>query len=88
MNERRKSLFLERQSYRRRRLVDVIRMLPVLGALLWMVPLLWPTDAQGGVATSKAIIFIFVVWAGLVLASALLTRALARGDAGDDQEVG
>lgn len=87
MNERRKSLFLERQSYRRRRLVDVIRMLPVLGALLWLVPLLWPSDTRGGVSTSEAIIFIFVVWAGLVLAAALLARALARGGMGDDQEI-
>ena len=36
------AVFLERQSYRRRRLMDVARLLPILGAALFAVPLLWP----------------------------------------------
>ncbi|MGX9350719.1 hypothetical protein ACS3QZ_05930 [Shimia sp. W99] len=86
MNERRKSVFLERQSYRRRRLVDTIRILPVVGALLWSVPLLWPTGEESGVATSDAIVYVFVVWFGLVVAGAFLARAVAKGNVGEDPE--
>ena len=86
MSERRKSVFLERQGYRRRRLVDTIRILPVIGALLWAVPLLWPTGEEGGVATSDAVIFVFVVWFGLVVAGAFLSRAVARGNVDEDPE--
>ena len=70
------SVFLEHHSYRRRRLMDAARLLPLLGALLFALPLLWPgpkTDAtDGGVATvamSGAIIYIFAVWAVLIIAS-------------------
>lgn len=65
-------MFLERQSYRRRRLMDAARLLPLLGALLFAVPLLWPgADAAGGdaaepVRLSGAILYIFAVWGGLI----------------------
>ncbi|MFD2739909.1 hypothetical protein ACFSUD_10040 [Sulfitobacter aestuarii] len=38
-------LFLERRSYRRRRMLDALRFLPFLGLGLWMLPLLWPVAA-------------------------------------------
>lgn len=88
MNERTPpQVFLERQTYRRRRLMDAARLLPALGALLMMVPLLWPQSgsqsgsipASGpnaemgtqGVPISDAIIYVFSVWAGLIILSAL-----------------
>ena len=64
-------VFLERQSYRRRRLMDAARLLPVLGVLLFAVPLLWPGADSVGVAdsmpTSRAILYIFTSWALLIL---------------------
>jgi len=63
-------VFLEPQTYRRRRLMDGARLLPALGVLLWMVPLLWPTDSSGVdqlVSMSSAMKYIFVVWLGLIL---------------------
>ncbi len=73
-------LFLERRSYRQRRLMDAARLLPVLGALLWLVPLLWPQrDAAGEVAavsTSSAILYIFGVWVVLALIALLLSLLL------------
>jgi hypothetical protein len=70
------SPFVERRTYRRRRLMDIARLLPILGALLFAVPLMWPNpdpypapDSQGGMATSAAIAYIFVVWGGLIAAS-------------------
>lgn len=80
MTERRGPLFVERQSYRRRRLVDMIRMMPVIGGLLWAVPLLWPRGAEGKVTTSDALIYVFGVWLGLVLLSAVLARLLRLAD--------
>lgn len=74
--------FLERQSYRRRRLIDSIRMLPVIGAVLWAVPLLWrQSEDSGTVMTSDAIIYIFMVWLLLVLGGGWLARSLKRSDA-------
>ncbi len=77
------ALFLERQSYRRRRLVDVARLLPLLGALLLLVPLLWPgesTGANGGLETpmSTAITYIFAVWAVLIFGAVLFGIAARR----------
>ncbi len=74
--------FLERQSYRRRRLIDTIRMLPVMGAVLWAVPLLWrQSEDSGAVMTSDAIIYIFMVWLLLVVGGGWLARSLKRSDA-------
>ena len=74
--------FLERQSYRRRRLIDTIRMLPVIGAVLWAVPLLWrQSENSGTVMTSDAIIYIFLVWLLMVVGGAWLARNLKRSDA-------
>lgn len=67
-------VFLERQTYRRRRMMDAARLLPTCGAALLAVPLLWARgdgDAgQTGVAMSDAIIYVFAVWTGLILLSA------------------
>lgn len=87
MNERRSPVFVERQRYRRRRLIDALRMLPVIGTLLWAVPLLWRAD-EDGMATSDAIIFIFLVWFGLVVAGAVLARAVRRSGIKEDEGTG
>ncbi|WP_052261949.1 hypothetical protein [Leisingera sp. ANG-M1] len=61
----------ERQTYRRRRLMDIARLLPVLGAVLLALPLLWPEAsthpaARDGVSMSTAIIYVFAVWVALI----------------------
>ena len=83
-----RALFLERHSYRRRRLTDMARLLPVFGSALFLVPLLWPGAGDGGdgVPTSLAILYIFGVWAGLIGLAALFglgARLLAKGDGAD-----
>ncbi|MGR3711496.1 MAG: hypothetical protein ACU0A6_00015 [Shimia sp.] len=83
MSEGPKPVFLERQSYRRRRLIDLIRMVPVFGAILWAVPLLWATEGEERIATSDAVVYVFLVWLGLVVTGGLLSRALRIGD--DDE---
>lgn len=64
-------VFLEKQSYRRRRLMDAIKLLPFLGLAVWMVPLLWPvpdavTSEQNELSTSVALRYLFGGWIALV----------------------
>jgi len=79
-------VFLERRSYRRRRMQDAQRLLPVLGMVLWMVPLLWPSgDESGHVTMSTAIFYVFGVWCVLIGLSFVLWRGVQRGaDEGAD----
>lgn len=88
MSERRSPLFLERQSYRRRRLIDMIRMLPVIGALLWAVPLLWPVGTESDTPTSAAIIYLFGVWFAMVVLSAVLAWILKRNETQEPERDG
>lgn len=78
-------LFLKRGSYRKRRLRDAARMLPVLGAFLFAMPLLW---AEEGTASDG--LYLFAVWFFIVLAAAAMAPGLAReiGAAESDGEGG
>ena len=72
-------LFLQRQTYRQRRVRDAARALPVLGLVLWMVPLLWmASDSRPG--GSETLLYLFGVWFGLVVAAFWLIRAMDRTD--------
>ena len=54
-------------------------MIPLVGLVLWMIPLLWPTETAppaDRVTTSQALIYIFAVWCALILASAVLSNRL------------
>ncbi len=84
----RPSLFLERQSYRRRRLSDAARLLPFMGAALFAIPMLWPDSrsAQEGVTLSSAIFYIFTCWAVLIVASLVFGFAAGRMTAQDDSD--
>jgi len=76
--------FLARPGYRRRRLIEAIRLLPYAGLLLFLFPLLWPEN-DGATLTSRATIYIFAAWFMLVLAAAIGARALSRAEARDDE---
>ena len=72
MSAPRPSVFLERETYRRRRIMDAARLLPVLGVALFAIPLLWttpddPVAAGEPVSMSMAVLYIFGVWALLIL---------------------
>jgi len=73
----RQPLFLARRTYRRRRLIDAARLLPLLGTLLAAFPILWPAGDDAGVLVAREGIYLFVVWFGLVVAAFLLSRGLA-----------
>lgn len=82
-------VFLERKSYRRRRLMDALRLVVVLGIVLWMVPVLWPTGSDPEAASlsmSRALFYVFGVWVLLICLAGILARRLRdTPDAPDDQ---
>ncbi|WP_170790446.1 hypothetical protein [Ruegeria lacuscaerulensis] len=83
----RPSLFLERQSYRRRRLMDAARLLPILGAALIAIPLLWPeSEGDNGVPLSSAMFYIFICWGLLIGVSLIFGFAARRSASRDDAE--
>lgn len=66
----RKPIFLERKGYRRRRMMDAVRILPAVGLGLWLIPLMWPQgDPPGaqGLAMSTALSYVFGVWLALIV---------------------
>lgn len=67
-----KLTFLERSGYRRRRMRDVARVLPIFALFLFNIPLLWPRGEVGTYGTSSAVIFIFAVWMLLIVLTGVL----------------
>lgn len=67
-------LFLARDLYRRRRLRDAARLLPVAGVLLLILPALW----RGGGPVGWGAVYVFAVWALLIIAAAALAPGLSR----------
>lgn len=77
---RRASQFLERKTYRRARLEDAARLLPVLGLFLFVLPITIQTTDDGfGGETVRWLFFFMAVWLGLIGLAALVSRALRRG---------
>ena len=66
---RKQPMFLERESYRRRRLADAARLVPVMGLVLLLLSGLWTT-------TAGAMIYIFTVWAILIVVIGVLSVRL------------
>ncbi|WP_430463993.1 hypothetical protein [Tabrizicola sp.] len=69
-------LFLARAVYRRRRLRDAARLLPVVGLFLMLLPALG-RDSAGDVGDG---IYLFVLWALLIVAAAVLAPGLSAQD--------
>ena len=77
MSDEAPPIFLDRRSYRRRRLGDAARMLPVLGVVLFILPAL----GIGAERPTAQIVGLFVAWGALIVLSAGLSRALTGGAA-------
>lgn len=78
-----KRLFLERRSYRRRRIMDAVRTLPLLCTVLFLlVPLMWPKSEGDALPLSSAIWYLFAVWMLAILAAFGLWRRIRRSTTG------
>ena len=82
--------FLGRESYRLRRLMDAARLLPVIGLVLLLLPLMRHSPDMEAPPTAGESVYLFAVWAGLILLSFLLSiwlrRALEPHDVGKRSE--
>ncbi len=74
--QRNSPVFLERASYKQRRLTDAARLLPLLGMVLWAIPLLWRSDTAEGTSNATSLLYVFGVWVLLIILSALIIRKL------------
>lgn len=67
-------------------MMDAARILPVVGFVAVLLPVLWTSGGRMG--TGGQAVYIFSLWLGLVGAAALLSRPLrresSRGDTGPD----
>jgi hypothetical protein len=74
-------MFLARVPYRRRRLRDAARLLPVFGAFLLILPVLWSPPEAGQRSMSGDVVYFFVIWGLLVLVAAAFAPGLSADDA-------
>lgn len=76
-----KNLFLARQPYRRRRVIDASRLLPIFGLFLFLIPLLWDDVGSGTEAhLAEKTLYIFAIWFVLVGVAAVLAAWLRPSD--------
>lgn len=80
MSDDRRPVFVEKAGYRRRRLADAARLLPIAGAILFLIPLLWRRDAGAAASTTAAMLYVFGIWLVLVLLAALISHFLPDDD--------
>ncbi len=71
-------LFLERASFRRRRLGDAARVLPVLAAVAVLLPVWWMPETF---SLAFGAVWLFGLWAALIVLVWLLHRGLLRAEA-------
>lgn len=80
-------LFLAPRPYRRRRLRDAARLLPVFGAFLFIVPVLWSPPGEDARRLSGDVVYFFANWVLLITSAAAFARGLSRQDtAGREDE--
>ena len=86
MKRPRAPLFLGRIPYRRRRLRDAARLLPVFGAFLLILPVLWSPPGETLRTTSNDVVYFFGVWLLLVLIAAAFAPGLDSGGRDEDED--
>ncbi|MGY6706482.1 hypothetical protein [Roseinatronobacter sp.] len=74
----RSTQFLARDSYRMRRLMDAARMLPVIGLVLLLLPLMRLDSDADSPATAAEAVYLFVVWIGLIVIAFIMSLWLRR----------
>jgi hypothetical protein len=89
MARRSRPVFLDRPRYRQSRVRDAARLLPVVGAVLLSLPLLWGGASDADAPTnSGALLYLFGAWAALIAAAFVLSRRLRPDDEDEDPPEG
>ena len=70
-------LFVEPRNYRARRMVDGLRILPIVGIFLIAMPLFWG-GSETPIKSSNVMLFVFGVWAILILTNCIMTRRIGK----------
>lgn len=78
MAQRPLPLFLASRPYRERRIKDAACLLPLAGGLLFAMPVVWSGNPFRAGSTAGGGLYLFAIWAGLILAAALFARRLGR----------
>ena len=81
-------VFLERAGYRQRRLRDALRLLPVLGGVLWLLPLFRSAPQEAQRETGPVLVYCFVVWSLLIVMARVMAARLRFDSAEDDDNAG
>ncbi len=78
-------VFLQKASYRQRRLRDAAKLMPFLGIVLWAIPLAWSsTDGDTPVGTN-GLIYVFGVWVFLIILTGILASRIKSDRSSSDQ---
>ena len=85
MTKRPAPLFLARQTYRRRRMMDAARLLPLAGIFLFLMPILWQPRSTPEPDTVRGVVYLFGAWLILILAARLLAHLVTRAPARDEE---
>lgn len=72
-------VFLQRTSYRQRRLRDAAKLVPFLGIVLLAIPMAWTSGDADEKIGSSGLIYVFGVWVVLIVLTAILS-GLMRAD--------
>lgn len=62
--------FLPKETYRRRRIVDALRIWPLVGLVFLVLPAAWD---RGEFLTTYALLYIFLAWAILIVGNGVLS---------------
>jgi hypothetical protein len=72
MSKRPAPLFLARQTYRRRRMMDAARLLPLVGIFAFLLPILWQPMTTPEPDTAFGMAYLFGAWALLIVAARVM----------------
>lgn len=79
-------MFLGRIPYRRRRLRDAARLLPLFGLFFLLLPLIWAPPGSDGRRFSGDLVYLFGLWVGMIALAAAIAPGLSRRDGEPDED--
>jgi len=81
-----KPVFLQRASYRQRRLRDGAKLVPFVGIVLWLIPVAWRNEGSGEPVGSSGVLYVFGVWVLLILLTVAISSRMRSDASLSDQD--